>query len=209
MLDRTWRAELAAARVVPESETALKVGDTLPVEGAEALVQKIGESGNAPYSISVEGGGLSAETATGRLHRSNLSDGPIDWWPSTVRRLVWQRLGLDAPYQWLLLGVGVGLVMGGSQALARSLFAQIVPHTRSGEFFSFFGFMGRVSTVFGPLLYVVVTGLIDTRVAILSIMGLIVAGGVLLHWVDVRSGARAADEEDARHYAEAGEAFPT
>ena len=209
VLDRTWRAELAAARVVPESETALKVGDTLPVEGAEALVQKIGESGNAPYSISVEGGGLSAETATGRLHRSNLSDGPIDWWPSTVRRLVWQRLGLDAPYQWLLLGVGVGLVMGGSQALARSLFAQIVPHTRSGEFFSFFGFMGRVSTVFGPLLYVVVTGLIDTRVAILSIMGLIVAGGVLLHWVDVRSGARAADEEDARHYAEAGEAFPT
>ena len=189
-------------------EAALRTGDTLPVEGAEALVERIRESDGAPYSISVEGGGLAAETATGRLHRSNLSDGPIDWWPSAVRRLVWQPIGLDAPYQWLLLGVGVGLVMGGSQALARSLFAQIVPHTRSGEFFSFFGFMGRVSTVFGPLLYVVVTGLIDTRVAILSIMALIVAGGVLLHWVDVRSGARAADKEDARHYAEAGEALP-
>lgn len=207
-LDRTWREELAAVGVITESESTLQVGDTLSGERAEMLVERVRVTDSAPYSISVEGGGLAEETATGYLHRSNLGDGLIDWWPSTVRRLVWQRLGLDAPYQWLLLGVGVGLVMGGSQALARSLFAQIVPHTRSGEFFSFFGFIGRVSTVFGPLLYVVVTGLIDTRVAILSIMALIVAGGVLLKWVDVRSGARLADEEDARHYAEAGEALP-
>ena len=207
-LDRTWRDELTVAGVIPESEAALQAGDTLSEEQMETLVERISESNSAPYSVSVLGGALDGANATGRLHRSNLGDGPIDWWPAMVRRLVWERLGLDAPYQWLLLGVGVGLVMGGSQALARSLFAQIVPHTRSGEFFSFFGFMGRVSTVFGPLLYVVVTGLIDTRVAILSIMGLIVAGGVLLHWVDVRSGAIAADEEDARHYAEAGEAFP-
>ena len=207
-LDRTWRDELSVAGVIPESEAALQAGDTLSEEQMETLVERISGSNSAPYSVSVLGGALDGANATGRLHRSNLGDGPIDWWPAMVRRLVWERLGLDAPYQWLLLGVGVGLVMGGSQALARSLFAQIVPHTRSGEFFSFFGFMGRVSTVFGPLLYVVVTGLIDTRVAILSIMGLIVAGGVLLHWVDVRSGAIAADEEDARHYAEAGEAFP-
>ncbi len=207
-LDRTWRDELSAAGVIPESEAALQAGDTLSEEQMGTLVERISGSDSSPYSVSVLGGGLDGANATGRLHRSNLGNGPIDWWPAMVRRLVWERLGLDAPYQWLLLGVGVGLVMGGSQALARSLFAQIVPHTRSGEFFSFFGFMGRVSTVFGPLLYVVVTGLIDTRVAILSIMVLIVAGGVLLHWVDVRSGARAADEEDARHYAEAGEAFP-
>ena len=205
---RAWREELAAAGVITGSEAALEVGDTLSAEQATALLERIEGSDNALYSVSVQGGGLENEKATGRRHRSNLGDGPIDWWPASVRRLVWQPLGLDAPYQWLLLGVGVGLVMGGSQALARSLFAQIVPHTRSGEFFSFFGFMGRVSTVFGPLLYVVVTGLLDTRVAILSIMALIVAVGVLLHWVDVRSGSMAADDEDARHYAEAGEAFP-
>lgn len=206
--DRAWREELAAAGVIAVSGAALQSGDTLTEEQAGALVERVRGSGGAPYSVSVASGGLESETATGLLHPSNLGDGPIDWWPALVRRVVWDRLGLDAPYQWLLLGVGVGLVMGGSQALARSLFAQIVPHTRSGEFFSFFGFMGRVSTVFGPLLYVVVTGLIDTRVAILSIMALIVAGGVLLHWVDVRSGAKAADEEDARHYTEAGEPFP-
>ena len=205
---RAWREELASAGVITGKAAALEIGDTLSEAQAKALLERVGASDNAPYSISVQGGDLENEKATGRLHRSNLGDGPIDWWPATVRRLVWEPLGLDAPYQWLLLGVGVGLVMGGSQALARSLFAQIVPHTRSGEFFSFFGFMGRVSTVFGPLLYVVVTGLLDTRVAVFSIMALIVVGGVLLHWVDVRSGAKAADDEDARHYAEAGESFP-
>ena len=57
-------------------------------------------------------------------------------------------------------GVDVGLVMGGSQALARSLFAQIAPHTRSGEFFSLFRFMAQVSPEFGPILYAVVTGVL-------------------------------------------------
>ena len=207
-LDRTWRGDLAVAGVNSESGRPLAEGATLSEGKAAILLAQVRKSESAPYTISLTGGSLDENTAIGRLHRSNLGDGPIDWWPAMVRRLVWERLGLDAPYQWLLLGVGVGLVMGGSQALARSLFAQIVPHTRSGEFFSFFGFMGRVSTVFGPLLYVVVTGLVDTRVAILSIMALIVVGGILLKWVDVQSGARAADEEDTRHYAEAGEAAP-
>ena len=68
--------------------------------------------------------------------------------------------------------------------------------------------MGRVSSVFGPILYVVVTSILDTRMAVLSIMVLIVVGGIVLRWVDVQAGTRAADEEDARHYAEAGEAPP-
>ena len=70
--------------------------------------------------------------------------------------------------------------MGGSQALARSLFAQITPETRSGEFFSFFGFMSRASSVFGPMLYVVVTAMFDTRVAVASILSIIIAGTSIL-----------------------------
>ena len=37
-----------------------------------------------------------------------------------------------------VLAVVVGLVQGGTQALSRSLFATMVPKTRSGEFFGFF-----------------------------------------------------------------------
>lgn len=95
-------------------------------------------------------------------------------------------LGLDAPYQWLVLRVGLGVVLGGSQALARSLFAQISPVTRSGEFFSFFsffGFVSRASSVIGPQLYGLVTGILDTRVAVVAVMLLIVGGVIVLRWV--------------------------
>ena len=86
--------------------------------------------------------------------------------------------------------------MGGSQALARSLFAQITPETRSGEFFSFFGFMSRASSVFGPMLYVVVTAMFDTRMAVASILSIIIAGTGILKWVDVEQGVIVAQEED-------------
>ena len=105
---------------------------------------------------------------------------------------------MPAGYQWLLLGVNVGLVMGGSQALARSLFSQISPETRSGEFFSFFGFMSRASSVFGPILYILVTGMLDTRSAVFSILLLIIGGTIILNWVDVDKGILIAKEEDAK-----------
>lgn len=127
-----------------------------------------------------------------------LGDGPVDWWPSLVRDLVWQPVGLGVGPQWLLLGALVGWVIGGSQALARSLFAQITPERRSGEFFAFFGFIGRASSVFGPTLYIAATALADTRVAVMSIMLIIVAGTVLLTRVDIAEGTRIAAEEDAR-----------
>ena len=209
-LDQTWAAEIGHITAMAPEGALQQGGDvsassSMDGENAGRLVEAVGNSPNAPYGISLAGGPQDGTSAVGALHPSVLGEGPIDWWPHLLRQRVWEPLGMPVGYQWLLLGVGVGIVMGGSQALARSLFAQIVPHTRSGEFFSFFGFMGRVSSVIGPIIYVVVTGILDTRVAVFSILILIVAGGIVLRWVDVRAGARAADEEDARHYAEAGQ----
>ena len=132
----------------------------------------------------------------GKIHPSSLEGGPLDWWPSLIRNILWAPLNLEAGYQWLLLGVNVGLVMGGSQALARSLFSQISPETRSGEFFSFFGFMSRASSVLGPILYVLVTGMLDTRSAVFAILLLIVAGTAILQLVDVEKGILVAQQED-------------
>ena len=92
----------------------------------------------------------------------------------------------------------VGLVIGGSQALARSLFAQITPESRSGEFFSFFGFMSRASSVFGPMMYVAATAVFDTRVAVTSILLIIIAGTIVLTRVNVAQGMRAAAREERR-----------
>ena len=174
-------------------------------QGAHALVESVGQSEISAYSASIQGGALDGEKSVGVLHPSTLGSGPLDWWPDFVRGVLWEPLGFDAGYQWLLLGVFTGMVIGGSQALARSLFAQITPETRSGEFFSFFGFMSRASAVFGPMIYVVVTSVFDTRMAITSILVIIIAGTIALRWVDVEAGTRAADREDDRLRAAAQE----
>lgn len=57
----------------------------------------------------------------------------IGWWPRALREFLWTPLGLSIGYQWLLLGVIVGLVLGGSQALARSLFAYMTPREQGAR----------------------------------------------------------------------------
>ena len=176
-------------------------GDTLSSQSARSLSERVRLSENSAYSISISGGALDGEKHIGELHPATLGAGPLDWWPDLVRDTLWKPLGLDAGYQWLLLGILTGMVIGGSQALSRSLFAQIAPETRSGEFFSFFGFMSRASAVFGPMMYVLVTSVFDTRAAITSILVIIIAGAIILRWVDVQAGARAAELEDSRRKA--------
>ena len=183
---------------------AAEEGALLTPAQAETLVDGVRQSSHSAYAVSIEGGALDGENGVGARHPSILGDGPIDWWPQFVRDRLWEPLGLSVGYQWLALGASVGLVLGGSQALARSLFAQITPEARSGEFFSFFGFVTRASAVFGPTLYVFVTAAFDTRVAVASIAAIIVAGTIALRAVDVPAGAQVAAAEDQRRRAGAG-----
>ncbi len=175
----------------------LEEGEDLSPDRTRRLLAAVGSSELSDYAISISGGALDGETAVGPGHPSALGSGPIDWWPMAVRNALWKPLGLSAGLQWLILGAFLGLVLGGSQALARSLFAKITPETRSGEFFSFFGFMTRASAVFGPMLYVFVSTAFDTRLAVVSICVIIAAGAVVLRWVDVAAGERTAAAEDA------------
>jgi hypothetical protein len=55
------------------------------------------------------------------------------------------------------------------------------------------------------MLYIVATALFDTRVAVTSILIIIVAGAIILAWVDVAEGARVAEVENRL----AGEARPS
>ena len=171
---------------------ALTEGAVLKPRSVQNLPEAVANAKDFAYSLSISGGDSDGRSAVGSAHPSVLGAGPLDSWPSTVRTYLWEPLGLDSGYQWLLLGVMVGTVIGGSQALARSLFAQITPESRSGEFFSFFGFMSRASAVFGPMLYVAVTAVFDTRVAVTSILAIIIAGTIVLAKVNVAQGMRAA-----------------
>ncbi|HEV8115884.1 MAG TPA: MFS transporter, partial [Acidimicrobiales bacterium] len=80
-----------------------------------------------------------------------------------------------------------GLVLGGTQALSRSLFSQLIPAGREAEYFGLYEVSERGTSWLGPALFGValqVTG--SYRVAILSLIVFFVAGFALLARVDVR-----------------------
>jgi len=151
------------------------------------------------FSMSVQGGALNGTIALGDDHPTSLGDGPLDFIPETARDVVWEPLGMGVFWQFLLLGCFAGALLGGSQGLSRSMFGQMVPETRSAEFFGFFGFFGKVAALMGPLLYGTMTVMYDSRVGIASICVLIVIGTLMMRLVDVEDGRRAAMEEDARN----------
>jgi UMF1 family MFS transporter len=92
----------------------------------------------------------------------------------------------------------VGTVMGGAQALGRSLFARLVPRHKSAEMFGFFGVFDKLGGVIGSGLFALALTLTgSSRPAILSIVALFVGGGTLLAFVDVERGERAARAAEA------------
>lgn len=100
--------------------------------------------------------------------------------------------------QFFFLAISVGMVMGGIQALSRSLFASMVPRHKSGEFFGFFGVFEKFAGIIGPAMFAAVieaTG--ASRNAILGVMAFFVVGAVLLTKVDVERGRRLAREAEA------------
>jgi UMF1 family MFS transporter len=75
------------------------------------------------------------------------------------------------------LSVCAGLVLGGTQATARSYVAIEAPEGKKGEFFGFMSFSTRIAAIFGPLLYGTIssrTG--NPRIAVLSLEVLFVLG---------------------------------
>ena len=103
-----------------------------------------------------------------------------------------------AAHFFMLAGL-VGVVQGGTQALSRSLFATLIPAYKSGEFFGFYSVFEKFSSIFGPLLFsltIAATG--SSRNAILSVIAFFVIGALLLAFVDVEKGQRAAREAEAR-----------
>lgn len=87
------------------------------------------------------------------------------------------------------LGVFIGIVLGGSQALSRSLFSQLVPRSREAEFFAFYQAMERGTSWFGTFLFGLVHQLTHSyRPAIVALIVFFVAGGLILRRVDVRQG---------------------
>ena len=95
---------------------------------------------------------------------------------------------------WILGGV-IAIILGGSQALSRSLFASMVPQQKSAEFFGFFTISSRFATIFGPLLFALIADLSgSSRNSILALAGFFIVGGGLLLLVNVERGRKLANK---------------
>jgi UMF1 family MFS transporter len=90
-------------------------------------------------------------------------------------------------YQFLGLGAGIAIVLGGTQALSRSLFAQMIPAGKEAEYFSLYEVSERGTSWIGPLVFGLVfqfTG--SYRLALVMIAAFFILGLVLLLFVNVR-----------------------
>jgi UMF1 family MFS transporter len=89
--------------------------------------------------------------------------------------------------QFYVLGAAIGLVLGGTQALTRSLFAQMTPRGKEAEYFGLYEISDKGTSWLGTFLFGLALQLTDSyRVAIISLVVFFVAGALLLSRVDVR-----------------------
>jgi UMF1 family MFS transporter len=93
------------------------------------------------------------------------------------------------PALFVALAVLIGLVLGGTQALSRSFYSQLVPYGREAEYFSLYQACERGTSWLGTLVFGLVHQVTGSyRPAILAIIGFFAVGAVLLWLVDARRG---------------------
>ncbi|MGW1725318.1 MFS transporter [Streptomyces sp. NPDC002306] len=96
-------------------------------------------------------------------------------------------LPAGAPVGFFALAAAIGLVLGGSQALSRSLFSHLVPPGKEAEYFSAYEMSDRGMSWLGPLLFGITYQLTGSyRDAIISLVIFFVLGFALLARVPVR-----------------------
>ncbi|WP_338899400.1 MFS transporter [Streptomyces sp. TG1A-60] len=100
-------------------------------------------------------------------------------------------LPAGAPVWFFVLASGIGLVLGGSQALSRSLFSHLVPPGKEAEYFSAYEMSDRGMSWLGPLLFGLTYQLTGSyRYAIISLVAFFILGFALLARVPVRRAIR-------------------
>jgi len=133
------------------------------------------------------GGALAFGRAAGRFGAWRAILASLVLWCAVV------GFGYLIPEKAFLIFVGlavlIGIVLGGSQALSRSLFSQLIPHGREAEYFSLYQAAERGTSWFGTLLFGLVFQITDSyRNAIVALVVFFVVGGLLLSRVDIHRG---------------------
>lgn len=87
--------------------------------------------------------------------------------------------------EFFVLGMVVGVVLGGIQALSRSFYGAMIPENASAEFYGFFSVFSKFSAIWGPFTFGLVKQITGTaRLAIISLMVFFIVGFILLAFVN-------------------------
>ncbi len=107
----------------------------------------------------------------------------VIWTGSVTYAYGWLRTGGE----FFALSAVIAVVLGGSQALSRSLYSLMIPKGQEAEYFGLYEISERGTSWFGPLLFGLALQFTGSyRVAILSLSLFFVLGLALLVLVDVR-----------------------
>lgn len=113
-----------------------------------------------------------------------------------ISLLVWTAavlyvLVIEESWEFWLLAVVIGFVLGGVQASSRALLAQFTPKENSAEFFGFFATSGKFAAIFGPALFALINDMTGSvRYGVLSVILFFVVGWSILYFVDEEKGVQ-------------------
>lgn len=115
--------------------------------------------------------------------------------------LVYANLWLKDATGFYILGGVIGLVLGGSQSLSRSLFSLLIPKGKDAEYFSIYELCERGTSWIGPLIFGLSLQMTESyRFAILSIAVLFIVGMVLMAFIDIRKAITDAGNDIPKNF---------
>ena len=105
----------------------------------------------------------------------------------TVMVIITYALPAGQQNPYLAIAAGIGFVLGGSQALSRSLYSQVIPRSQEAQYFSFYEISERGTSWLGTLAFGIAFGLTGSyRQSVLLIIAFFIIGGLLLLRVNIR-----------------------
>lgn len=112
--------------------------------------------------------------------------------------LIYIYVSVSTPAEFFIMAALVGLVMGGTQALSRSLFSLMIPPGKEAEYFSLYEISDKGTSWLGPLVFGLALQLTGSyRLAALSLAVFFVAGFLLLIRVDIARAEQEAQQPAA------------
>jgi UMF1 family MFS transporter len=136
-------------------------------------------------------GGLAHGWLARRLGARRTIVGSLAVWIVVIVSVYFLPAGRPAAFY--AVAIGIGLVLGGTNALSRSLFSQMIPAGREAQYFSLYELGERSTSWLGPLVFAGVGQLTGSfRPAIIALSAFFVVGIVLVSLVPVRRAIEAA-----------------